>query len=189
MGKSTAAQLIAKGQAENAYNNSGITSPSTWLDFFNDALRDLVDDLNIQEVLPTITHDGTVREHDLPTDYYSLVLFNDANNNRIVQRRNYDQQYPAGYWVLNKGSKYVIDLYNFSFAQTFTGLYVRYAADLASTSDTPEVPSVGEKALIYYAISKALNNNNQMGQAKEYEGKYESERLKIRTAASRARGI
>lgn len=188
MGASTAAQLITKGQAENGYNNSGIATSNAWLDFFNDALRDLVDELNIQEVLPTITHDGTTREHDLPTNYFSLILFNDGNGNRIVQRRNYDQQYPAGYWVLNKGSKYVIDLYNFSFAQTFTGLYQRYATTLLTTADTPEIPSVGEKALVYYAISKALYNNNQMGQAKEYESKYEAERLKIRTAASRARG-
>lgn len=188
MGVSTVNQLIAKGQAENAYNNSGIASPNTWLDFFNDALRDLVDDLNIQEVLPTITHDGLIRERDLPADYYSLILFNDGSNNRIVQRRNYDQQYPPGYWVLYKGSKYVLDLYNFSFAQTFTGLYQRYAKALSSTNDTPEVPSVGERALVYYAISKALANNNQMGQAQEYEKKYEAERLKIRTAASHARG-
>ncbi|MDQ0873794.1 hypothetical protein QFZ77_002453 [Paenibacillus sp. V4I3] len=188
MGASTTAQLIAKGKAENGYNNAGISSDNAWLDFFNDALRDLVDELNIQEVLPTITHDGLTREHDLPADYYSLIVFNDGSNNRIVQRRNYDQQYPPGYWVLYKGSKYVLDLYNFSFANTFAGLYQRYAKALSSTTDTPEVPSVGERALVYYAISKALYNNNQMGQGQEYEKKYEQEKLKIRTAASRARG-
>lgn len=189
MGISSVAKLIALGKSENGYNNSGIASDNTWLDFFNSALNDLVDDLNLEEVLPTITHDGLVREHDLPADYYSLILFNDGNGNRIVQRRNYDQQYPPGYWVLYKGSKYVIDLYNFSSAQTFKGLYQRYAKALSSTTDTPEIPSVGERALVYYAISKALYNNNQMGQAQEYEKKYEGERLKIRTAASRARGL
>lgn len=188
MGISTAAQLIAKGQAENGYNNSGISSPNTWLDFFNDALRDLVDDLNIVDVLPALTYTAGVREVDLPTDYYSIVDLFDGNGTPVTERRNYMQSYPAGYMVMYRGSKFVIDLYNYMSSQSFTGLYQRYAKAIAVTGDSPEVPTIGERALVYYAISKALYNNNQMGQGQEYEQKYERERLKIRTAAARSRG-
>ncbi|UKS27203.1 hypothetical protein LOZ80_38085 [Paenibacillus sp. HWE-109] len=188
MGTSTAGQLIAKGKAENGYNNSGIATDLTWLDFFNDALRDLVDDLNIVDLLPALAFTAGTREVDLPSDYFSLVDLYDGNGTYVCERRNYMQAYPAGYMVMNRGGKYIIDLYNYSNSQSFTGLYQRYAKVLAATTDSPEVPTVGERFLIYYAISKALYNNNQMGQGQEYEQKYEQERLKIRNAAARSRG-
>lgn len=186
MGRSTAAQLIAKGKAENSYNNSGIKTDAQWLDFFNDALRDLVDDLGIRK-MGTIAYD-TEREYPLADDYYYLLSMNDANNNRVAKRRNYDQQYPEGYWIFYRGGSHVIDLYRYSAAQTFTYLYQAYPAELADTNATPEVPSVGEKALVYYAIAKSLRNNSHADEAREYEGLYERERLKIRTAAARGGG-
>lgn len=187
MGVSTVQQLIAKGQAENAYNNSGISTPNQWMDFFNDALRDLVDDLSLIKV-GTINFVNETREYDLISDYYALITLNDAQNTRTVKRRHYDQQYPAGYWVFNRGSKHVIDLHRYNSDQTFTYMYQAYPKALATVSDVPEVPNVGERALIYYALSKALRNNNQVGMANEMEEKYERERMKIRTAAARGGG-
>jgi hypothetical protein len=190
MGVSTTQQLINKAKNENSYNNSGLSSDGTFIDFFNDALNDLVDDLSLEETL-TINFVVGTREYDLPANFYALPLMSDANKYRVTKRRNYDQQYPPGYWVMNRGSKYIIDLYNYTSAQTFTGLYQRYPVALTLAgiaTEKPEVATVGERALIYYALSKALRNNNQVEQAMEMEKKYESERLKIRTAAMKARG-
>lgn len=185
---STVAQLIARAKAENKYNNSAISSDAQWWDFFNEALRDLVDDLGIVKTYNISFVDGT-REYDLPSDYFALIILNDGTNRRVVKRRHYDQQYPAGYWVFNRGSSYVIDLYDFgSTAQTFTIMYQAYATAITGTSDTPAIPQVAEKALIYFAVMKALANNNQLGQAQEYERKYEEERKKIRNAAARGGG-
>lgn len=187
MGASTVAQLIAKGQKENAYNNSGISSNEDWYGFFNDALRDLVDDLRIEKV-STITFVTTTREYDLPADYYAMGIVYDSSFNPQVKRRNYAQRHPAGYWIFYRGSAHVIDLYSYTSNQTLNYTYMAYPTAITATTDSPEVPSVGEKALIYYALSKALRNNNQVGQAKEMEEKYEAERLKIRTAAARGGG-
>ncbi|MCI3922432.1 hypothetical protein MO973_19555 [Paenibacillus sp. TRM 82003] len=187
MGSSTVAQLIAKGKAENKYNNAGISSDPQWMDFFNDALRDLVDDLQITKVGTLSVVAGT-REYDLPDDYYAMVLMFDSSNMNVVKRRNYNQQYPPGYWIFNRGSGHVIDMYNYSSAVTMTYTYLAYAAELTATSDYPEIPGVGERALIYYALSKALKNQNQVGQAKEMEALYERERMKIRSAAARGAG-
>lgn len=184
MGRSTVTELMNKGKSENAYNNSGIKTPAQWMDFFNDALNDLVDDLNLTKTF-TVTHDGAAREYDLPDDFYSVFILNDQSNGRVAVRRNYDAN--GGYWVMYKGSKYVIDLWKYTSAQTFNGVYQRYATKLTDVGNNPEVPDVGEKALIYYALGKALRNNNQVGQAKEMDEKYEAERLKIRNAAARAR--
>lgn len=186
MGRSTVQQLITKGKNENGYNNSGLSSDNQWKDYFEDALNDLVDDLNLTETF-TVPFDPvtSAREYDLPADFYTVFVLNEANGSRVPARRNYDAY--QGYWVLNKGSKYIIDLWKYTSKQTFTGVYQRYAKALTETADFPEVPNVGEKALIYYAIGKALKNNNQLGQAQEYERFYEAERLKIRNAAARAR--
>jgi hypothetical protein len=186
MGTSTVAQLIAKGKAENSYNNSGISSDSQWWDFFNDALRDLVEDINIVKAL-SLTFDGSAREIDLPSDYYNVVELYEANGTPVCKRRiygsplNYSQQ---GYFVMYRGSKWVIDLYYYTVAQTLTGLYVSYPTVITGTGVTPEIPAVGEKALIYYALEKALRNNNQVGMADEMKGNYERERKKIRAAVS-----
>lgn len=188
MGISTSAQLIAKGKAENSYNNSGISTDATWLDFFNDALRDLVDDLNIEKPLPPIVYDGVTREYDLPTDYYSVVRVLDANGYPVQVRRNYEQTL-FGYYIMNRGSKYVIDFYKGGFSQSFRGLYIAYPSVIADSEESPDVPTNGEKALIYYALAKSLRNSNQVGMAKEMEEKYEVERKKIRNASSRARGL
>lgn len=187
MGASTTAALIAKGKAENGYNNSGISSDAQWVDFFNDALRDLVDDLGIEKVAE-IEFTTDQREYDMPVDFYSLVIINDENGSRVTKRRHYDQRSPAGYWMFYRGDKHVIDLYQYQFDQTFKIMYQAYAPALdlsAINSQRPAVPSVGEKALVYYAISKALRNNNEIGQAQDYERLYEEERTKIRTAAVR----
>lgn len=186
MGRSTSAQLIAKGKTENSYNNSGISTDVQWIGFFNDALADLVDDLGIEASLSPISYVTATREYDLPADYFSIQCLYDSSGNVIGERRSYNQQYPRGYRTLNKGSKYVIDLYQMGSNQTFTGQYIRYAAALTSggvDTEYPEIPSVGEKALFYYAIAKALRNNNQP--VGDYEKLYERERLKIRNAAAR----
>lgn len=194
MGRSTVQQLINKGKGENGYNNAGITSDDKWVDFFNAALNDLADDLNLVETF-SIVFNGTTRENDLPADYFSIIELYEANGNPVRERRVYGSAsngFQIGYWILYKGDKYVIDLFKYNAVQTFTGLYQRYAlaltSDAAGLAKSPQVPTVGEMALPYYAISKALKNNNQLGQAQEYEKKYEAERLKIRNAASRARG-
>lgn len=193
MGFSTTQQLIAKGKAENGYNNSGIESDSAWVDFFNDALYDLVEDLDLTKSL-SISFNGTTRENNLPDDFYDMAELYEANGTPVRRRREYGSPqniYTPGYWIMNQGAKYVLDLFKYTAAQTFTGLYTRYPVALTledMATEKPEVPGVGERALIYYAISKALRNNNQLGQAQDYERMYEMERKKIRTASSRARG-
>lgn len=189
MGRSTSAQLIAKGKAENSYNNSGISTDVQWVDFFNDALADLVDDLNIEESLPPINFISSTREYDLPADFFSIQGLYDNSGNEICERRSFNQKYPAGYRILNKGSKYVVDLYSYGTNQTITGQYIRQAILLTSAgaeAEYPEIPTVGEKALFYYAIAKALRNNNQP--VGDYEILYERERKKIRNAMARSRG-
>ena len=187
MGASTSAQLIAKGRAENGYNNSGISNDAQWIDFFNDALRDLVEDLGIQKV-GTINFVVGTREYDLPADYYSLDLLTDSFGSPVTKRRNYNADWPAGYWIFNRGDKSVIDLWDYNSPETFTYLYQAYAPILVignKNTERPAVPSVGEKALIYYAVAKALRNNAQIGMAQDYERLYEEERKKIRNATAR----
>lgn len=186
MGASTVAALIARGQNQNEYNQTGIDSSGKWVDYFNDALQDLADDLLILAPL-TITLIPDTREYDLPEDFLQLHTFTD-NSYPVSKRRTYEDIWCQGYWIMNKGSKYVIDLVNYSGTATLSGLYQRYAALLPSDVLTvkPEVPTMGENALIYYAISKGLRNNNFPGQSQEVEGKYERERQKIRNAAYRS---
>lgn len=186
MGRSTVATLITRGMNQNEYNSTGIDTTGKWVDFFNDALNDLADDLLILAPL-TITLVPGTREYDLPEDFLQLHTFTD-NSYPVNKRRTYEDIWCQGYWIMNKGSKYVIDLFDYNGTVALTGLYQRYAAVLPSDDTTvqPEVPTMGENALIYYAISKALRNNNLPGQAQEVEGKYERERQKIRNAAYRS---
>lgn len=184
---STINELIARGKAQNEYNNSGIRSDAQWVDFFNEALRDLVDDLRIEKT-GQISFDPAQREYDLPPDFYSLVLLNDEHGCRVFKRRYYDQRIPSGYWIFNRGDKHVIDLYQYMAPMTFTFVYQAYPEPLVLANlntQRPQVPSVGEKALIYYAIAKALRNNNEVGQAQDVERLYELERAKIRNAVAR----
>lgn len=195
MGRSTVANLIARGQSRNDYNNTGIDTPSKWVDAFNAALQDLVSDINLTETLTIPFVKGT-REYDLPADFFEIRELWDGFNCKSTKRRYYDQQlfgfYPTlfeGYYVLFKGSGYVIDLYQYNADQTFQGIYVRYPALLSAGSvDTqrPEVPTVGEDALIDYAIMIALRNNNLLGEAKTVQQDYERGRKKIQDAAQRA---
>lgn len=187
MGASTVTQLITRGKAENGYNNSGISNDAQWIDFFNDALRDLVEDLNIVDLL-SLPYTAGTREVALPSDFFAMVELYDGNQYPVRSRDTYYQQYPSGYFVMYRGSKYVIDFYNYGSSQTFTGLYQRYAAKLTGTGETPEIPSIAEKALPFYAIAKALRNNNQLEEAAAYDAMYQAERKKLRTATARARG-
>lgn len=194
MGRSTVSQLIARGKAENGYNNSGIERDDAWVDFFNDALADLVDDLQLR--LPfKLQYDGTTRLIALPDDFYALGELYNQSGCTVRERPDYGSDlywWPEGYFLLDVGGKKMIDLYRYSGVQEFSGIYYRYPAFIPYTTtglaSTPEVPTVGEKALPYYAIAKALRNNNQLGQAQEYERLYEIERKKIRNATARARG-
>lgn len=191
IGTSTSAQLIAKGQAENKYNASGISSDNKWIDFFNDALKDLVDDMGLTENY-TLTVESGVTEYELPDDYYSaILLFETVNATPYPKRRNYNEFNKPGYWIFNRGDEIIMDLRQIPVGRQLTLVYQKYATDLtepAKNTQKPEVPRVGEKALVYYALQKALRNNSHLDDAKEYERLYEAERLKIRTAAVRGAG-
>jgi hypothetical protein len=151
----------------------------------------MVDVLNLEETfeIPYITSQAT---YDLPDDYYSLILLNDRlTNQRLTQKRHFDQKYPPGYWITDKGSKYTIDI-TFSSATTFVMYYERYPKVLeVSQIDTqkPEIPTAGETALCLKAISAALKNNNQLGQAQYYDTLFKEQLANIKTATTRARGV
>lgn len=185
MGASTVADLIAKGKAQNAYNNSGIKTDSVWLGHFNDALRDLTDDLNIEDSADLV-YDGTTSAMDLPDGYYEYVQLNTDSGSPVCKRRSFKDR-SFGYFIQYRGSKWVLDIQGYS-AQTFELIYNRYATELTATANNPEIPTTGEMALVYYAIEKGLRNNNQVGQANEIQAQYERERKKIRTAIARGRG-
>lgn len=191
MGRSTTAQLIARGKAENSYNNSGITNDVQWIDFFNDALSDLVDDLGLNDT-ETITVLADTNEYALPSDYYhAILLFDNTTSTPYPKRRNYNAFTSPGYWVINRGEEIVMDLRQIPVGRVLTLSFQKYPTLLtesAKNTQTPEIPSAGEKALIYYAIAKALRNNSHMAESKEYERLYEAERLKIRTASVRGAG-
>lgn len=190
MGRSTVAQLIQRAKTLNEYNNSGVASDAVWLDHFNSALVEMVDDLNLKQIF-LIQYSKAVAAYPLPDDYYSLVVMNDANSNeRINQRRSYDERYHPGYWIMDKGDYFEIDIV-FHQDTTFNLLYQRYPKILEHSlmqSQKPEVPTAGETALCYKAISNALKNNNQLGQAAYYDGLYKEQLAIIRTAVNRARG-
>lgn len=191
IGRSTTAQLITKGKAENKYNNSGIASDSQWVDFFNDALADLADDMGLTDNHTLTVASGT-NEYDMPDDYYGTILFFETVGGfPYPKRRNYNDFNRPGYWVFNRGGIYVMDIRQIPDGKEMTVVYQKYATVLtesAKNTQYPEVQRVGEKALIYYALQKALRNNSHLDDAKEYERLYEQERLKIRTAAARGGG-
>lgn len=191
MGRSTVRQLIERAKSYNEYNNSGVTSDVIWLDHFNSALIEMVDVLNLEETfeIPYITSQQT---YDLPDDYYSLILLNDRlTNQRLTQKRHFDQKYPPGYWIIDRGDKYTIDI-TFSAPTTFVMYYEHYPKVLELsqiTTQKPEIPTAGETALCYKAISAALKNNNQLGQAQYYDTLFKEQLATIKTATTRARGV
>jgi len=190
MGRSTVFDLIARGMNRNEYNQTGIDTPAKWIDAFNAALQDLTEDIGL-EASTTILFDPSQREYTLPDDYFEVKEMYDGFGCPVNKRRLYDYNYwfPQGYYILNKGANYVIDLFDYNSAQTFTLLYIRYPAQLALADYQilkPEVPTIGEDALIEYAIMIALRNNNQLGQAQVVEERYERLRKKIRDARYRA---
>lgn len=194
MGRSTVQDLISRGMNRNDYNNTGIDSPGKWVDAFNSALQDLVNDICLTSPLTVNFIQGT-RQYDLPDDFYEMRELWDGYNCPSSKRRYYDQQlfgfYPTdlqGYYILFQGDRYTIDLYQYNANQTFNGIYVRYP-DLLSVSNLdaqPEVPTIGEDALVDYAVMIALRNNNLLGEAKTVEQNYERTRRKIQDAVARA---
>lgn len=190
MGRSTVQQLITRGQNQNEYNKTGINSNAQWVDYFNDALQDLAPDLDIRTSY-VIPFDGVIKDYALPADFVELVEITDSSFFPIPKRR-YETPFPYnggfGYYVTFSGSQYTINLDYFTSAQPINIVYVRLPVLIEITPLTvrPEIPTVGENALIYYAISKSLRNNNLPGQAQEVEGKYERERKKIRDNVQRA---
>lgn len=191
MGRSTVQQLIQRAQNMNSYNNNGIETQNAWIDFFNDALQSMVDDLDIHEET-TLVFNPSQKQYDLPDDYYALRIIEDTiRKETLVQKRNYNQRYPYGYWVIDKGSKHVIDI-TYDNATTFNLYYQRYPEQLTLAQiDTqkPEVPTIGETALCYKAIYYACLNNNQIEQATYFDDLYKRERANIKTASVRARGV
>lgn len=189
MGRSTIQQLIQRAKSLNQYNNSGVDNDSIWIDHFNSALVEMVDDLNLQETF-TINYTKDVTTYDMPDDYYAMVMLIDSKNTQIPQKRNFNQVYPMGYWILDKGDKFQINI-TYNTNDTLTLLYERYPTVLELgniTTQKPEVPTAGETALCYLSIRNSLLNNNQLGQAQYYDGLYKSELANIRIAATRAKG-
>ncbi|MET3699348.1 hypothetical protein SAMN05877753_10213 [Bacillus oleivorans] len=190
MGRSTVQQLITRAQNMNSYNNSGVESNIQWVDFFNEALVQMVDDLNLEEVYE-IPYTLDQREYTLPDDFYGLLLVNDlSKKTRLAARRNYDQVYPYGYWIMDKGSHFALDVVH-SNPTTLQILYKRYPKQLnigEIATQKPEVPTVGETALCFKAINRALLNNNQVEQANYFDELYNREKGVIRTAGTRAKG-
>jgi hypothetical protein len=190
MGRSTVAQLIQRAKNLNQYNNSGVDSDAMWVDHFNAALVEMVDNLDLQETF-TIAYTKDTQLYTLPDDYYALLLLIDSKNQPITQKRNYNQSYPNGYWILDKGDHFDIDI-SYNTDDMLTILYNRYPKELIFAdiqTQKPEVPTTGETSLCYLAISKALQNNNQLGQAQYYDGLYKSELANIRIATNRAKGV
>lgn len=191
MGRNTVAALIARGKNRNDYNNSGIDTDGKWVDAFNAALQDLAIDINLTGQL-TISYVSGTSQYDLPDDFIELRELRDGFSCPITKRRYYDQnsffRFPQGYFILFNGTNYVIDISDFNANQTLSGIYTRYPAALDPTNTTqiPEIPTIGEDALIDYAVMISLRNNNQLGQASSVQQEYETGRKKIRDAAARA---
>lgn len=195
MGMSTVQQLVQRAKSMNEYNNSGVATDAVWVDFFNEALMSMVDELNIQEEVQIIVNADT-KTYDLPENYYSLKRMVDVYNNEISAFKdeginfNGGRSFRPGYDVKYKGSKFVME-FPLVDPTTMTLTYTRYPERLEVSrveSQKPEVPTVGETALCYKAIAHALENNNLPGQAREYEEKYLREVEKIHKASFRARG-
>lgn len=195
MGRSTVNQLIQRAKNMNEYNNSGVASDVVWLDFFNDALTSMVDELGIEESF-SITCDPAVSSYDLPEDYYRVLSVADSANNELSTFRDFGfsidggRSFNVGYLVKNKGSKQVIELKQIQ-PKSMTVQYIRYPQTLLLadvTTQKPEVPTAGETALCYKAVSHALKNNNQLGQSQYYEELYLAEVAKINKASFRVRG-
>lgn len=195
MGRSTVNQLIQRAKNMNEYNNSGVASDVVWLDFFNEALTSMVDDLGIEESY-SITCDPAVTSYDLPEDYYQVLSIVDSANNELSTFKDFGfnidggRSYNVGYLVKNKGAQQAIELKHIQ-PESMTVHYIRYPETLLLadvTTQKPEVPTVGETALCYKAVSHALKNNNQLGQAQYFEELYAAEVSKVNKATTRARG-
>ena len=92
MGRSTVQQLIQRAKNLNEYNNSGVANDAVWLDHFNAALVEMVDDLNLEDTFE-IHYTPSQATYDLPANYFSLVLLNDTKTNqRRTQKRHFDQK-------------------------------------------------------------------------------------------------
>lgn len=190
MGRSTVAELIARGQAWNSYNNTGIDSNSLWLDAFNSALKDLVEDIGLVGST-TISYVNGTLSYDLPADFFEVMQVVDSSNYPISKRQFELEPFPFfnSYFIKDVGANYQIVFDDRMGNETLTVSYIRYPALLVISTinvQRPEVPTIGEDALINYAISRALRNNNQLGQAGTIAQDYERNRKQIRDAKYRA---
>lgn len=190
MGRSTVAELIARGQNWNSYNNTGIGTSALWIDAFNSALKDLVEDIGLKGT-STISYVNGTTSYDLPDDFFEAVQVVDSGQYPIWKREYELEPFACynSYYIKDIGSNYQVVFDDRNTTETLTLSYIRYPALLAIanvSTQKPEVPTIGEDALIYYAISRSLRNNNQSGMAAEMESKYEYERKKIRDAKYRA---
>lgn len=190
MGRNTVAALIATGQATNSYNNTGISSNALWIDAFNSALQDLVEDIGLIGST-TIPYVNGTTTYDLPSDYFEVMQVVDSSGYEIYKRQFEIEPFPCfnSYFIKNAGASYQIVFDDRNATEDLTVSYIRYPEVLAVanvSTQLPEVPTIGENALIYYAIARSLRNNNQIGQAMEVDRQYEVERKKIRDAKYRA---
>lgn len=195
MGRSSVAALIARGQNQNNYNQTGISSNAQWIDFFNAALADLANDIDLRTTF-TIAYDGVNSTYDLPDDFVDMQELYDSYNLRVPRRQTSREdgafyQWTEGFYIYWGGANYKIVLYDYgSTEQTFNGLYTRlpdvitFASDL--TTQFPELPTPCEDALIYYAIAKAMANNNLLAQSLTMMNEYEKQRKNIRDNVRRA---
>lgn len=190
IGRSTVAELIARGQATNSYNNTGIATNALWIDAFNAALQNLVEDIGLIGQ-KTIDYVNGTTTYDLPADFFEVMQLVDSGGYPIKKRQYEVEPFPCfnSYFIKNTGANYQVVFDDRNSNETLTISYIRYPEVLAVaniSTQQPEIPTTGEDALIYYAISRSLRNNNQQGQAQEIEGKYEQERKRIRDAKYRA---
>ncbi|MBB6731887.1 hypothetical protein [Cohnella zeiphila] len=193
MGRTPISGLIARGQNQNSYNNSGIDTPAKWVDSFNAALQDLVQDIGLRAMVEIPYVPGTT-SYQLPDDFFEVEQVWDNFWCRFYPRQDIDPAIwnygPYGFDISFDGTHHNIDFGTDISSTTFRVYYIRYPALLTTSNinvDTPEVPTIGENALILYAIAKGLRNNNQPGQATNLEQMYENERKKIRDEAQRRR--
>ena len=190
IGRRTIAELIASGQNTNSYNNTAIDSISLWVDAFNAGLKDLVEDIGLTAQIAINYVNGTTT-YDLPDDYFEVMQIVDSGQYPIWKRQHEIEPFPCfnSYFVKDIGTNYQIVFDDRNATETLTLSYMRYPALLtvaAYLTQKPEIPTIGEDALIDYAISRALRNNNQLGQSVTINQEYERGRKKIRDAKYRA---
>lgn len=196
IGRSSIGQLINRAKNINEYNNHAVQNNSVWVDFFNEALGSMVEELDIRDD-STIEFVKGTKQYDLPEDYFSVVEIIDDQDQYVRPFKDNginidgERTLRPGYKIENKGSKYIIEFPHIEPPRTLTIEYVRYPA-LLTINDLnvkPEIPTANEMALCYKAVHFALSNNNQIGQAQYYNELFTQEMQRVDRVSFKARGL